>query len=543
MESAEKEYRDSKDRIEMKLRRGEGLERSIGNTSPTPSTKNTTSKGNTNTNKNTIPDLSVDEYRQQLMDDRDRRIQHGIKAFHQETIALEVEWKQQHDDTRIQLITTKDNEEIGLKNHINDCNNKITHLVSDIEEIGLDITRLKNTYTSTTQELDDMKEQIYNYEANINKFKIRVRENESLTNYQINEEDSNINKQIKEYKRKIDNIEKSKHIKIREHEHVLYEIQHTHDIDLEMLEKTIKNKVIIKDKELVYLQEEITLEMNKFESLQELLKRYNKSNMGTAGGLSGLGNGGGSSSIGNGSSTNRGFGMGNGGGRNEKTTDRSEWNSNTSTKPKKTTKKDGSNSSSTGGGSVGGTVRSSRSAGSNTGTGSRYTSTNNNRSTSNVNNVNSNTSTANTTTQAGKRPSSIAILTNNMNRNTNNTYANTNSNHNTDSNLNNNGSSHTDIDMGNPDGQAGVGLDSSLVIMEELELELGSAMDDGIDNGSDNGNDDDYDDLTLATTVTGSINRYSNSNHNSNNTNNTITKANTHVDDMDDDLVQFMNIV
>lgn len=498
MESVEKEFIDSKDRIERKLRRGEGTE--IVGDGDDNDVEGGCSK--MDTDQNQTCDASLEEYRQQLKNERTARIRHEIEAFHAETVKLEEEWKAAYEQNRSQLMATKENEEIGLKNHIKDCNHKITQLVADEEELLLDITRLKDNWSSSTKELEDLKEQIFNYEANIQRFKIRAREADSLKKYREQEEEQARRKQVDGIKRQIEQVENNKHIKMKEQEHLLYDIQNKHDIDLEGLEKTVKSSVAIKDKEILKLQEEISLEMNRFESLQDLLRRYNNQS-GTIGNVGEIG----------GSTRNRIANQN--ASKSMRPTERSEWNNDTRIK----TKQNRSNSENS---SVGGTVRSSRSAGSGMGSRSKYS----DRTYRNAASAVTPDPVPNPVNQ--HRPNSFSILTNNVNRSTN--LMTTRSTANGSDGTVTDTTKHMNADEAVTSNAAGYAVSQHEHTHTDVELDVVS--------------DIEFDDLTLATTVTGSIDskRYKNrSNPNPHDMEEKSSANNNEVHMNDDDLVQFMN--
>jgi hypothetical protein len=213
-------------------------------------------------------------FRAALVQDRDRKVQQEIRQLHIDTVRLEREWREQHEADRRQLVQHKEVEESNCAATTKHLNARITELVVDKEELLREVAALRQDTHSAERELLELRKEVATFENGISIQTVRIREKRSLSSYKIREEDGATERQVKELRRQVEANEQRRATRLKEHEAQLSEIQYVHNVELEALEKGVKNTVAVKDKEAQTLLEDVQMEESRMESLQEVLRRY-----------------------------------------------------------------------------------------------------------------------------------------------------------------------------------------------------------------------------------------------------------------------------
>ena len=181
------------------------------------------------------------KFAEHLTTERDRRIQAEIKQYHVETVKLEREWRDQWTLDRKSIIASKETEDRQCNAHIKQMNSTITEIVLDKEEVLKQLTALRHENSSQEKEINELKQEISTYENGIAMHNQRIKEKQSLTTYKVNDDESIFQRQLKDLRRKIDANNNKRHLKLKENETIMNEIQAKHDAELESLEKGVSS--------------------------------------------------------------------------------------------------------------------------------------------------------------------------------------------------------------------------------------------------------------------------------------------------------------
>ena len=208
-------------------------------TSPNKVLNNSATKHPSNATPNSSNNFTDPKYEEQLRLERDKRIQLEIKQLHVETIKLERQGKEQYTQERKNIIHHKEIEETQLKNHIKQLNQAITNIIIEKEEIMKFLNNVTYDSKQLEQQIRDLKTEIQTYENGISINQIRIKEKNSILNYKLQDNNQQIQKQLKDIQLLIDQSKQSYEYKYKEQENMLQEIQYQHDLELENIEKGV----------------------------------------------------------------------------------------------------------------------------------------------------------------------------------------------------------------------------------------------------------------------------------------------------------------
>jgi len=218
-----------------------------------------------------------DVQRQEVENERDKRIQGEIRQLQAETIRLERNWKSAAEKERKEISELRSREENEYQRRQRQLAEEIAEYAVLREQLSQEVKELSKKVAGIDEESKHYQSEIEVYESGIQAHKLRAKDASSIHAIREREELALADQKIADLRLKCEKMSAAMHEKNNRLERETGESEDSHRLELARLDDQVKADVAKKDEELEYLRDAVHTEKVKLARLEKLLRQYTSS--------------------------------------------------------------------------------------------------------------------------------------------------------------------------------------------------------------------------------------------------------------------------